>query len=75
MWSLSRQNFTTKFPHANISRSPNWANFNLGGNTELFADVFLVEPTDPLFVEIGTLAIIVQIRNLSRIDADRGLEW
>eukprot|EP01052_Picozoa_sp_SAG31_P006425 SAG31_NODE_295_length_18239_cov_15.063065_15_plen_204_part_00 len=38
-------NFTAKFPTANITRSPNWANFNLGGDTDLFADVFLVEPT------------------------------
>jgi hypothetical protein len=53
-------NFTAKFPSANISRSPNWANFNTGGATDLFADVFLVEPTDPLFVEIGNKYIALQ---------------
>ena len=53
-------NFTKMFPKANISRSPNWANFNRGGNTEMFSDVFLVEPTDPLFVEIGNKFIALQ---------------
>jgi hypothetical protein len=53
-------NFTKYVPTANVSRSPNWANFNLGGNTNLFSDVFLVEPTDPLFVEIGNKFITMQ---------------
>jgi alpha-N-acetylglucosaminidase len=53
-------NFTKYVPTANVTRSPNWANFNLGGATELFADVFMVEPTDPLFVEIGNKFIALQ---------------
>lgn len=53
-------NFTKFVPAANVSRSPNWANFNNNGITTNFSDVFLVEPTDPLFVEIGNKFIKLQ---------------
>ena len=46
-------NFTKVKPEGNYTRSPNWANFNKGGDTTNFADVWMLEVTDPLFVEIG----------------------
>eukprot|EP01046_Picozoa_sp_COSAG06_P026652 COSAG06_NODE_2305_length_7115_cov_29.912628_4_plen_250_part_00 len=53
-------NFSKHVPTANVSRSPNWANFNNAGITTNFSDVYLVEPTDPLFVEIGSKFIALQ---------------
>lgn len=55
--------FQTKYPNVKISRSPNWANFNKEDNiTAPYADVFLVEPTDPMYIDIGSKFIAAQIK-------------
>ena len=53
--------FAAKFPHANVSRSPDWAGFDTGDPaTAPFADVYLLEPTDPMFQKVGAAFIEVQ---------------
>eukprot|EP00041_Stephanoeca_diplocostata_P038457 m.1517851 g.1517851 ORF g.1517851 m.1517851 type:complete len:1260 (-) comp25219_c0_seq4:160-3939(-) len=55
--------FQSKYPNVKISRSPNWANFNKEDNvTAPYADVFLVEPTDPMYIDIGSKFIAVQTK-------------
>jgi alpha-N-acetylglucosaminidase len=53
--------FVSKFPNVKISRSPDWANFNSGNPvTAPYADVYLMEPTEKLFAEIGNKYIALQ---------------
>eukprot|EP00040_Diaphanoeca_grandis_P013834 m.69908 g.69908 ORF g.69908 m.69908 type:complete len:890 (+) comp24154_c0_seq1:29-2698(+) len=57
------KSFQTKYPNAKITRSPDWANFDAGINvTAPYADVYMLEPTDPLFAEIGNKFIAAQIQ-------------
>ncbi|EGD83338.1 lysosomal alpha-N-acetyl glucosaminidase [Salpingoeca rosetta] len=37
------------FPHANLTQTAGWANFN-----STYSDVSLLQPTDPLFLQLGT---------------------
>ncbi|KAJ0407349.1 hypothetical protein P43SY_004777 [Pythium insidiosum] len=46
-----------KYPNAKWSRSPNWGNF-----TDEFCCVYMLEPEDPLFVDIGKKFIEEQTR-------------
>ena len=53
--------FADKYPNASLSRSPDWSNFRKDDpKTADFADVYLLEPTDPLFAEVGAAFIKVQ---------------
>ena len=53
--------FATSYPTAKITRSPDWAGFDAGNpDTAAFADVFLLDASDPLFVEVGQRFIKVQ---------------
>ena len=48
------RNFTKLFPLANFSRSPDWSDFSGSDSvTRAFADVSLLDTTDPLFVTLG----------------------
>lgn len=42
------EEFTHKFPHAKFTRSPNWGQFS-----DEFCCVYMVDSTDPLYLEIG----------------------
>eukprot|EP01065_Artemidia_motanka_P051521 TRINITY_DN9112_c0_g1_i1.p1 TRINITY_DN9112_c0_g1~~TRINITY_DN9112_c0_g1_i1.p1 ORF type:complete len:827 (+),score=257.62 TRINITY_DN9112_c0_g1_i1:54-2534(+) len=46
---------SAKLPHAKVSRSPPWAGFS--GE---YGQVYMVEPTDPLYQELGTKFIKLQ---------------
>lgn len=53
--------FATHFPSAKISRSPDWAGFDLADPvTAPYADVWLLDPAEPLFVEVGKRFIELQ---------------
>ena len=53
--------FQAKYPATKTSRSPDWANFDKGNPaTAPYADVYLVEPVDPMFVELGNKFIEMQ---------------
>ena len=53
--------FAAKYPSAKISRSPDWANFEAAApDTAAYADVYLLEPTDPLYEVVGRTFIEVQ---------------
>ena len=54
-------NFTKLFPGAKFSRSPDWSGFS-GSNpaTKTYADVSLLDTTDPLFVQLGSKFIAIQ---------------
>jgi alpha-N-acetylglucosaminidase len=43
------------FPNANVTRSASWGNFNSS-----FTGVLLLEPTDPLFAELGRAFVNTQ---------------
>lgn len=45
----------TLYPKANITRSADWGRFN-----DTYCCVYLLEPLDPLFIQIGKLFIQVQ---------------
>lgn len=52
----------SKFPNSKFSRSPDWANFDGGlPVTAPYADVYLVDPTDPLFGTLGAAFIKKQV--------------
>lgn len=48
--------FAAKFPRANISLSPDWRGFD----PATFGSVALLEPTDPLFRELGRRFVALQ---------------
>ena len=53
--------FVDRYPNASVSRSPDWGNFKKDDpKTAAFADVYLLEPTDPLFAQVGAAFIKVQ---------------
>lgn len=53
--------FAAKFPGAKISRSPDWAGFDAANpDTAQYADVYLLEPTDPMFATVGSRFIALQ---------------
>ena len=57
------RNFTKLFPHANFSRSPDWSGFSGSDSaTAAYADVSMLETTDPLFVELGSKFIELQTK-------------
>ncbi|EQC35408.1 hypothetical protein SDRG_07118 [Saprolegnia diclina VS20] len=47
----------SKFANASISRSPNWGNF-----PDAYCCVYMLEPTDPLYLAIGKTFVAVQRR-------------
>ena len=53
--------FAAHYPHANISRSADWANFDRDDPaTAPYAGTYILEPTDPLFLAVGRKFIEVQ---------------
>ena len=47
--------FKAAFPSAKITRSPDWANFDAGNPaTAACADVCMIDPADPLYIEVGS---------------------
>lgn len=53
--------FAARYPHAKISRSPDWAGFDaFDPDTTAFADVHLLDAADPLFTEVGKRFIQLQ---------------
>lgn len=53
--------FATRFPTAKITRSPDWANFNAGNPaTAAYSDVYMIDPTDPMYTEVGAKFIETQ---------------
>lgn len=53
--------FTKLFPDANFSRSPDWSGFSGSDQaTASYADVMLLDTTDPLFVQLGAKFIAIQ---------------
>eukprot|EP00051_Salpingoeca_urceolata_P011079 m.136572 g.136572 ORF g.136572 m.136572 type:complete len:913 (-) comp16976_c2_seq5:202-2940(-) len=47
--------FAKQYPHANTSTSPEWANF-----LPPYGSVTILEPSDPMFVEIGNKFVALQ---------------
>ena len=55
--------FATRYPNASITRSPGWAGFtSTDPVTAPYAQVYLLDPSDPLFQRVGSLFITEQAK-------------